>query len=79
MSAKSKVVYMHTIEDQPAYFSEHDGQIVYADRGRSNRAATLVESTRQIHREQQKTIANRRAWGFKGGAGRYGYVRVRLP
>lgn len=74
--------YLHTINGQPAYFSEPDGQIVYAAgdawRGRLP-AQPLRKTTRQIRRDQQTTIRNRLSWGMKDGAGKYGYVRVTVP
>jgi hypothetical protein len=71
--------YLHTIGDQPAYFSEHDGQIVYASTGRFGDGATLAQSLRQIRLEQQTTIRNRLSWGFKDNPGKYDYVRVVTP
>lgn len=77
--SEKRVAYMHTINNEPAYFSERDGQLVYAPRGGSRNAAILASSPRQIQREQQKTIANRRKWGFDAPPDKYNYVRVELP
>lgn len=70
---------MHTIGNTPAYFSERDEQIVYAGTGGYGDGATLATSLRQIRREQQTTIRNRRSWGFTDDPGKYHYVRVVTP
>jgi hypothetical protein len=82
--SKTRVMYMHTIEEKPAFFSRDDGQIVYADvlpRWRDRPTHVLLRaSVRQIKRDQARSIANREAWGLKPDApGKYGYVLVDVP
>jgi hypothetical protein len=73
--------YMHTLNGNPAAYSEQDKQICYADMGHFGRPsfpATLVTSLKQIRREQRKTIKQRAEWGFTDEHD-YDYVLVKLP
>ena len=63
-----KRIYIHTINGQPAYFSKHDGQIVYADAYSKGEACNSLS---QLKRQREKSIANRIAWGMKDF--NYGY------
>lgn len=82
--AQQRTMYMHTIDEKPAFYSLSDGQIVYVDvlprwQDRPNRAL-LRASVRQIMRDQARTVAHRKSWGFKdSGAGKYGYIIVTVP
>ena len=71
----TRTMYMHTIHDQPAYYSPRAGQIVYAGRGR----VVLCHSLRQIRQEQAATMEWRAAQGFSDEPGKYGYVLVATP
>ena len=63
--------YMHTIDGRPATFDGY--QICYATfYGPANK---LADSLRQIRREQQITIRNRKRDGFDVNVGEYGYLR----
>ena len=80
----SRVLYMHTIEGRPAYFSQRDGQIVFADRRdyvwhSGPKPLTLCKSLRAIRAQQKLTLVNRLAWGMADPPGRYGYARVVVP
>jgi hypothetical protein len=71
--------YMHTIDGRPAYFSEREGQIVFAeDHSRwedESDACHLRSSLKEIERDQRRTDANRKKWGFVSKLSR-GYVIV---
>lgn len=81
---KQRTYYLHTIDKQPAYFSKTDGQIVFAEDNtwRDHHAPQYLRKTvRQIRRDQQTAVRNRKKW-FGANAievGKYGYVRVVLP
>lgn len=76
---KSTTYYMHTLDDQPASFDGKD--YIYFAGG--NAPVILVESLRQIRREQQKEIARyNRDYSPERGRGimeRLGYAKVRMP
>lgn len=81
---KTRSLYMHTIEGKPATWSDRSEQIVYVDNGwwcRPQVKAMLRTSLRQIRRDQERTRANRKAWGMDKGdtASKYGYVLVEVP
>ena len=82
---KKGPLYMHTLDGKPATFSARDGQIVFADQlphwlDRPMRVS-LRGSLRQIERDQEVTIRNRKRWKMATPteSGRYGYVIVRRP
>lgn len=80
---KMRTMYMHTIEEKPAFYSVRDQQIVYADvlprwRDRPNHVV-LRASARQIKRDQTRSEKNRQAWGLNDEPGKYGYVLVEVP
>lgn len=83
-------MYMHTLDEKPAYYYEAHGYqaLALASNGHRVRAATLVRSLNQIRREQQKCIAcdwrdyNSTKPEFRGkrpSIERYGYVLVAVP
>ncbi len=91
MSAKKKarVMYMHTLDGQPASFDDLRGAYIhFASKGHQSRAAKLVASRRQIEREQQAAIAEDwKLWnemkpeyrGARPSIARYDYVLVEIP
>jgi hypothetical protein len=81
---KARTMYMHTIDSKPAFWSDESEQIVYADVARfsgdgTRSVAVLRRTLRQIRRDQQRSIRNRRGWGMGEGPGKYGYCRVEVP
>lgn len=83
-------MYMHTLDGQPATYSDgYDSPYLwFASKGHRGRAAKLVPSLRQISREQQRCIAE--AWklwtalapemrGERPSIKRYDYVLVEVP
>lgn len=88
MSART--MYMHTLDGQPATYSDgYDSPYLwYASKGHRRPAARLVPSLGQIHREQQRCIAEEwRHWnalapehrGERPSIKRYDYVLVEVP
>lgn len=85
---KSRTMYMHTLDRRPASYCDMHGHqfLAYAAEGHRSRAAQLVASRRQIHREQQACIAAEwkdfNACGNpkpeRPSAARYGYVLVEV-
>lgn len=71
-----KTIYIHTIDGKPAYFSETNGQIVYAPR--HGRAAEPAYSLKQIRREQKLTKEYREKRGYGYIQREYGYKRFRI-
>lgn len=63
--------YMHTINGRPATFDGY--QICYAIF--CGTANVLADSLRQIRKEQQITIRNRKRDGYEVNVGEYGYLR----
>ena len=71
-----KTYYLHTIDDQPAFF---DGdQICFAGGPYARHKQPLSLSLRQIRREQRISAASRARWGMEDW-GKRGYVRVHVP
>lgn len=74
---KKKVMYMHTLDNQPAGFEDRDGPHIYfADSTSRGAVATLVPSLATIKRQRLDCLNDRIAKGFDADARRYGYVRV---
>lgn len=82
---KTRTMYLHTIDGKPAFWSDFDGQIVYADVAtytgdRTDSVAVLRHDLRQVRRDQQRSIRNRASWGMKDHTPmQYGYCRVEVP
>jgi len=69
--------YMHTLNGMPGFFDGY--QVCYASASSGARFHNiLVESLRQIWREQQATIRNRTNDGFTTGV-RMSYILVYTP
>ncbi len=68
--------YLHTIDDQPAYFNGE--QLVFARGTYARRPQPLVQSLAQIRHEQKLDRAYRTANNL-GQAYELSYVRVSLP
>lgn len=67
-----RVIYIHTIDDQPGEF---DGdQICFASNYR-HRPNVPAESLAQIKREQRATLRYRKSLGFSNEGTKYGYVK----
>lgn len=75
MSEKSRVVYIHTLDGQPAEYDPGE-QVCYLGR---NPLTRFARSLRQLRREQQASVAWRWANGMDGGYAVLGYFRLRLP
>lgn len=69
-----KTIYIHTIDGQPAYFSEPDRQIVYVTH--YDILSKPAYSLAQIRREQAITIKYRAESGFNDSD--YGYKRYTI-
>jgi len=69
-----KTIYIHTIDGQPAYFSEPDNQIVYVCH--YDKFAIPAYSLAQIRKEQKITKEYRKLSGFYDNG--YGYKRYRI-
>jgi hypothetical protein len=69
----SKVYYLHTLDGQPAFFDKY--QVCYSTS--YGEAVKLVETLKQIKREQKKSREWRRNEGYSDNAAFYGYRRVR--
>lgn len=65
-------VYIHTLDDAPAFFSKQDGQICFHAGNREK--IKPARNLEQIRREQATTKKNREAWGFRFEPRRYGYT-----
>jgi hypothetical protein len=69
--AKGAVLFMHTLDNHPAFFS--GDQICYAP---YRRHVPLVESLTQIKRDQRASEQYRNANGYQDHSPKYGYIRV---
>lgn len=67
--------YLHTINSQPAFFSEPDEQICFITRYGPSRHA-LRDSLRQIRKDQAATKEFRESCGHDYDDKEYGYVRI---
>jgi hypothetical protein len=71
----TRTMYMHTLDGKPACMDRDGTQIVFA-RGRYR--ARLVDSLREIRREQRQSVKWRMEQGFNIDF-RHGYVLVEVP
>jgi hypothetical protein len=77
---KTRTMYLHTLDGQPASYDDRNGAYLYFVGGRNK--AKLARSLRQIEREQQN--ARLAAWQDPSQHEwtehkRYGYVLVEVP
>ncbi len=70
----AKTHYMHTINDEPAYYVAGE-QVVIASRGQTVR---LVPTLQQLHAEQDASRRWRQAQGYRVDASAYGYITVEV-
>lgn len=73
----NKVIYIHTIDKEPAFF---DGdQIVFANAcGQGSQPIKkYAKSLKQIQDEVKKTVKYRRKCGFNTESKSYGYFKVK--
>jgi hypothetical protein len=87
---RTRTMYLHTFDEKPASYCDMHGSqfLVFAGARHRSRAATLVPSLAQIHREQRRCLASDwREWlatkpehrRDKPRDTRYGYVLVEVP
>lgn len=80
MSRKTRTMYMHTLDGQPAGYEDRDGPHIYfADGNVRSAVATLVPTLGWIRKQQRDCLKDRIAKGFDADSRRYGYIRVEVP